>query len=132
MRRNVKYICGDVQTVILIGTPQGCEETVRLLRRMSCPACQRQSRYAAASQCAKEAGLLPLHADCRQHLALAEIIRASLWRLLLPSEADEPSRQLLATLFNRHASASFWVSRRRWTLSRLTSEQVVSLVLSLL
>ena len=132
MEKTVTFGCGHTEGVFLLGTPQAGEDTLRLLRRSLCPACQRKSRYAAACQCAEEARLLPLQAGCIQHLALAEIIRASLWRLLVPSHADEPSCQLLTGLFNRQRQASFWLAMRGWSMYRLTVEQIVSLLLRLL
>ncbi len=131
MQRKVKYACGDVQIVTLVGTPPACEDPLRLLRRSLCPTCQRRSRYVAAYQCAVEAGLLPLHADNIQHLALAEIVRASLWRALLPADADDQASQFVVELFNQRLSASFWLSLRGIVIDRLTPTRRGSLLLSL-
>ena len=132
MEKRVTFGCGHTEGVSLLGTPQAGEDTLRLLRRSLCPACQRKSRYAAACQCAQEAGLLPLQAGCIQHLALAEITRASLWHVLLPSHADEPSGRLLTGLFNRQLQASFWLAMRGWPMYRANAELVQHLLLGLL
>jgi hypothetical protein len=56
----------------------------------------------------------------------------TLWDLLLPLEADEQSRRLLAALFNRHLQATFWASFRGWAMYRLDPAQVGHLMLRLL
>lgn len=112
-RHLVTYACGDECSVYLVSrAAQARRHTLHFLALSFCPDCQRHSRYAAAVRCAEEAGLLPLQqAGCSQHLALAEIIRASLWRLL-SLYVDSQATWLLATLFNRHPSAAFWLSLR--------------------
>lgn len=132
MEKTVTFGCGHKGSISLLGTSQASEETLRLLRRSLCPACQRKSRYAAAHQCAGQVGLLPLQAGCLQHLALAEITRASLWHVLLPSHAGEPSCQLLTGLFNRQLQASFWLAMRGWPMYRANAELVEYLLLGLL
>ena len=132
MEKMVTFGCGHTKSVRLIGASQANKETLRLLVHSSCPTCQRRSRYAAASQCARVAGLLPLRAGSLRHLALAEIVRATLWRVLVASCTGEQSSHLLAALFNQHTQASFWLALRGWTLFRLTPEQRVSLLLRLL
>lgn len=133
MQQVVKHICGDTQVVDLVSlSPRTREEIVWRLRRFSCPTCQRRSRYEAAHQCAEEAGLCPLQARFPQQIALAEIIRASLWRVLLPPEADQQTSQLLAALFNRRSSASFWLALRGPATYRLDPAHVGCLLRSLL
>ena len=132
IQRVITFGCGHSESIHLVGTSQASQKIMQLLHRSLCPACQRRSRYAAAYQCALSAGLLPLHADCRQHQALAEIVRVALWRALLPSSAGEQPCHLLAALFNQQTQASFWIAMRGWILSPLTPEQSVSLFLRLL
>ena len=132
MQQMVTFGCGHRESVSLVGTSPASEETVRLLRHSSCPACQRQSQYAAACQCAEEAGLLPLQAGCLQHLALAEITRASLWRVHLPSNVDKHPCQLVAALFNQQIQASIWLAMRGWPMYRANTELVKHLLLGVL
>ncbi len=133
MRRLVTYVCGDTQLAHIISTsPRTREEIVQQLQRSFCPACQRKCRYTAAYQCAVQAGLLPLQSGCTRQLALAEIVRATLWHVLLPSGADIQARQLLAALFNRQLHASFWTSLRGWAMDRLDPEQAGQVLLRLL
>lgn len=132
MQRVITFGCGHTESVHLVDTSQASQKTMQLLRRASCPACQRYSRYHAASRCAQQAGLLPLRSGCNGQLALAEIVRASLWRLLVPPDAPTSSCQLMAWLFNQHSSASFWLSLRGWTQHRLTPTQAMYVLLSLL
>lgn len=133
MQRAVKFACGHDQVVILVSSSvPACEETVAVLRRSSCPDCHRKDRYEAAHACTQRAGLLPLRAASPQQLALAEIVRGSLWELLCPYVTDHPCYQLLVTLFNRQTLASFWLALRGWPLYRLNSELVEYLLLNLL
>ena len=133
MQRLVTYACGDTRLAHILSTsPQVREEIVLQLQRSSCPACQRRSRYEEARRRAEYVGLCPLQATYPQQLALAEVIRVSLWELLIPRHADEQSQQLLAMLFNRQTQASFWTSLRGWALYRLTCEQAGQLLLRLL
>lgn len=131
--QTVTFACGDRHVVFLVSpSVDARERTLSILARSFCPTCQRKSRYAAAYQCAERAELLPLRASCQEQFALAEIIRASLWRTLLPPGADIQVRQFLATLFNRQRRASFWVSLRGWSTYRLSPEQAGCLLLHLL
>jgi len=133
MLQRVKYACGDTQVIDLLSSSlRTREDILQCLRHTSCPACLRKSRYEDAHRCAEEAGLCPLQAHLPQQLALAEIIRVSLWRALLPQEADQDARHLLAAFFNRRSSASFWLTLRGWAMYQLTPEQVGHLLLSLL
>jgi hypothetical protein len=132
-QRAVTFACGHDQVVTLVSSSWPArEDTLAVLRRSLCPACQRIARYEAACACTRRAGLLPLQAPSPEQTALAEIVRASLWGLLCPCRADDPGSQPLATLFNRHTRASFWLALRGWPLYRLNAELVEDLFLALL
>ncbi len=129
----VTCACGHIQMVSLVSSSaQACENILTVLRRSLCHRCQRKSRFEAAYACTQRAGLFPLQAASPQQVALAEIVRASLWRVFCPCTAERPCCQLLAALFNRQTRASFWLALRGWPLYRLTPEQMEDLMLKLL
>ena len=131
MPQFVRYACGDTQVIHLVSSPGVREEILQRLRHSSCPACQRKSRYEDAHLRAALAGLHPLQATCKEHLALAEIVRMSLWQAM--AEAfDQDTHPLLAALFNRRSAASFWLKFRAIALPRPTPPQVGYVILSLL
>lgn len=131
MLQFVKYACGDSQATYLVSSPGVCEEILQRLRHSSCPACQRKSRYEDAHLRAVLAGLHPLQAPCPQHLALAEIVRMSLWQAMAEA-SDQDAHHLLAELFNRRCAAAFWLEFRAIALARPTRTQIARVVLSLL